>query len=131
MLTSFTHQRYFQLRSQHKSVTLASIISVWDGKIKKQEALLGRMIKPYFSCGLSLALLALTLIKQVDAFVAVPSSQAVSGSQALFALPKIVKKGEKVVTEPDIGGAVQALVSIYLGKLAKMKEENYFPRGYE
>ena len=82
----------------------------------KQEAFVGKMMKPYFSRGVSLAVLALAVFKQVDAFVVTTSGQAVyaTESQALFALPKVVKKGQKVVTEPDVGGAVQALVSIPL-----------------
>ena len=68
-----------------------------------------------FSNGFALAVLALAAIKQADGFVVKPSaSQATHAreAQALFVLPKIVKKGEKVKTEPDVGGVVQALVSI-------------------
>lgn len=68
-----------------------------------------------FSKGVALAIWALVIIKKVDAFVppSKGSSRSDRESQTLFALPKIIKKGEKVETEVDKGGVVGALVRFF------------------
>lgn len=68
------------------------------------------MAKSMYSNGATtLALLVLSAIMHADGFVVRPSVSSGTNTE-LHVLPKIIKKGEKVETDVDAGGLVQAVV---------------------
>jgi hypothetical protein len=71
------------------------------------------MAKKMFSNGFALAVLALSAIRQADAFVVKPSASHGTSSE-LNLLPNLIKKGEKVETEVDAGILVQAAVRAHI-----------------